>query len=103
MSNPSTPQQFAYTRLERPEILALKALQRGDASPEQQHLALTVIVNKLARAHDTLYIPNSFDATAFLNGRAYVGQTILKYLNIPIGKLDEMKYFESQNQTNPSD
>ena len=86
----SAPQQFKYQALTKQEIVALKALQKGEASEYQQRLALVVITNKLCRAQDQLYIPGSFDATAFLSGRAFVGQAILKYLNIPVGKLDEL-------------
>lgn len=71
------------------EVLALKAVYDGTANDGQQRLALKVIVNNFSRAQDLLYIPESFDETAFLNGRAYVGQRILKYINIPVGKLKE--------------
>jgi hypothetical protein len=72
------------------EVIALQCLHRGEANEYQQKLALKVIVNDFCRAHDALYIPGSFDQTAFLNGRAFVGQRILKYINIPVGKLDEL-------------
>ena len=75
--------------LTKDEVIALQALHKGDATPYQQKLALKVIVNDFCRAQDALYIPGSFDQTAFLNGRAFVGQRILKYINIPVGKLDE--------------
>lgn len=68
---------------------AIKALYAGEATPEEQQLALKVIVNKFSRTHDLLYVPGSFDGSAFLNGRAYVGQKILKYLNLPVGKLKD--------------
>jgi len=87
----STPQQFKYQQLTKQEIVALKALHNGEASEYQQRLALVIITNKLSRAQDQLYIPGSFDATAFLSGRAFVGQAILKYINIPVGKLDELE------------
>lgn len=75
--------------LTKPEVIALQALHQGEATPYQQRLALKVIVNDFCRAQDALYIPGSFDQTAFLNGRAFVGHRILKYINIPVGKLDE--------------
>lgn len=74
-------------RITKPEAMAIKALYAGEASPYQQKLALSTIVNKFSRAKDLLYIPSSFDETAFLNGRAFVGQKILKYINVPIGQL----------------
>lgn len=75
--------------LTTPEVVAIQALHRGEATAYQQKLALKVIVNDFCRAHDALYIPGSFDQTAFLNGRAFVGQRILKFINIPVGKLDD--------------
>jgi hypothetical protein len=75
--------------LTKDEVIALQCLHRGEANEYQQRLALKVIVNDFSRAQDALYIPGSFDQTAFLNGRAFVGQRILKYINIPVGKLDE--------------
>lgn len=76
-------------RLDKDEILAIKALKTGTATEAQQKLALYVFVNKLARAHDLLYIPGDTHATAFLNGRAFVGAQVLEVLNIPVGRLLE--------------
>lgn len=71
------------------EHAALKAVYQGQADEYQQRLALKVIVNTFSRAHDVSYVPGSFDQSAFLAGRGYVGQIILKYLNLPIGRLPE--------------
>lgn len=67
---------------------ALKNLSVGTATEHQQKLALKYIVDSLSRAHDLLYIPNSFDETAFINGRAFVGQNIIRILKQPVGKYD---------------
>lgn len=71
------------------EHIALRTLSMGEANEYQQKLALKVIVNVFSRTHDLLYVPDSFDQSALLNGRAFVGQKILKYLNLPVGKLQE--------------
>lgn len=84
------PQVFAMDELTKNEVIALRDLHEGNATSYQQRLALNVIVNKFSRAQDLLYIPESFDQTAFLNGRAFVGQQVLKYINIPVGKLDDI-------------
>lgn len=78
---------FRYTDLTKKEHQALKSISKGEADEYQQRLALAVIVNKLSRAHNTLYIPDSFDQSAFLSGRAFVGHEILKVLQIPVGQL----------------
>ena len=80
---------YEYPPLTEQERGALKAVHEGIADPYQQRLALNVIVNKFSRAHDMLYIQGSFDGSAFLSGRGFVGQRILKYLNLPISKLTE--------------
>lgn len=91
----SAPKALVVEPLTKAEIHALRDLHAGKATERQQQVALYVIVNKFSRAQDLLYIPDSFDQTAFLNGRALVGQQILKYINIPVGKLDEIFSDES--------
>lgn len=81
------PQAFQFEPLTRDEIMAVKAMKTGEADEYQQQLVLQVICNKLSRAQDLCFIPNDADQTAFLNGRAFVGQQMLKLLNVPIGKL----------------
>ncbi len=83
-----TPVEFKH-KLNRNEILAVKNVFAGTADAHQQRLAIVAIVNKLSRAQDVLYIPGTDGqrSTDFLNGRAYVGQLIHKYLNIPVGNI----------------
>jgi len=83
------PVEFQSARLKKSEVYAIKNLYDGKASEYEQRLALTVIVNKLSRTHDVLYIPDRPEASAFLNGRAFVGMEILKLLKQPIGKLKD--------------
>jgi len=87
MSNKKQNPCFQTPPLNKLEIEALKALNKGEATEHQQKLALATICNKFSRAQDALYVPGTFDETAFLNGRAFVGQKILKIINLPIGKL----------------
>lgn len=87
MANKKKSVCFQTPELSRLDIEAIKALNKGQATEHQQRLALSVICNKFSRAQDALYIPGTFDETAFLNGRAFVGQKILKIINLPIGKL----------------
>lgn len=76
-------------KLSEEEIRALRAVWRGDATEYQQRLTLKIIVNKLSRADDLLFIPDSHDQTAFLQGRGFVGKQITKYLKLPIDQLVE--------------
>lgn len=77
--------------LSKQEVYALRNLSKGEATEHQQKLALQIIVNKFSRAHDLTYVPDSFDRSAFLAGRGFVGQQILKFLNIPVAKLKEFR------------
>lgn len=88
MSNKTLPECFKREDPTKDEVNAIKALEEGNADDYQQQLALNYIVNKLCRANDVLYVHgnNSLD-TAFLNGRAYPGQQILKILKVPVGRL----------------
>jgi len=87
MSN--TPQCFDVPELTDQEHIALKALYAGEAQPDQQRLALRIITNKFSRAHDVLYVHGSDRDSAFLSGRGFVGQQVLKYLHLPVAKLPE--------------
>ena len=78
---------FKTLPVDKHDVEAIKAVNKGTATEHQQKLAIAVIVNKFSRAQDLLYIPNSSDETAFLNGRGFVGQKILKIISQPIGKL----------------
>lgn len=89
---------FECPDLDKQEIESLKALGKGEADEFQQKLALAVIVNKFARAHDLPYIPGSFDQSSFISGRAFVGQKILKILNVPIGKLIKQQDEENSDE-----
>ena len=81
------PEEFRVDPLEEDEVRAIKALMRGDASAIEQGVALRTIVNKFCRTHDLLYVADRPGASAFLNGRAFVGNQIMKVLNLPVGKL----------------
>ena len=85
------PVEFRVGEIDDDEHRAIRALYQGVATEHQQRLVLQVIVNKISRAQDVLYVPGNTDGTAFLNGRAFVGQQLLKYLNLPVGKMKEVK------------
>lgn len=80
---------FECLPLDKQEHVALQQLYEGTASPDQQRLILGVIVNKFCRTHDLLIVPGSPEGTGILNGRAFVGMKILKYLKLPVGKFKD--------------
>ena len=78
---------FKCRKPSKAEANAFKRLYEGTAQPHQQQMALKYLVDALCRPHDMLYLPGDPESTAFLNGRAFVGQKILKLIKVPIGKL----------------
>ena len=82
------PDPFECPPITEQEHQALRAAYRGEATEYQQRLVLEVIVNKFARTHDLLICPGSPEGTGIMNGRAFVGMKILKYLNLPVGTID---------------
>jgi hypothetical protein len=81
----TTSAALAVPKVTYQEHLALQALARGEADAGQQWLALEVIVKKFAQPQELLYIPGSFDETAFANGRAFVAGRIRYYLHKSAG------------------
>lgn len=71
--------------LERPDYIesdvqAIRALQRGDASPRQQQQALQWMVRAFG-THDTSFRPGDPHSTAFAEGRRHAGTTLVWMLN----------------------
>jgi len=66
---------------------ALQALARGEATPEQQKRALDWIINNGARCYDVSFIPDNQYATAFMEGRRFVGSKIVTMLKLNLQKL----------------
>jgi hypothetical protein len=63
-------------------IRALRALERGEASPEQQMGALQWVIDQAAATYEVSFHPGWPDATAFAEGRRFVGLQIVKLLNL---------------------
>jgi hypothetical protein len=65
-----------------PDAAALQALERGDASEEQQQRALKWIVNNAAGTYELAWEPDNERASSFESGRRYVGLEIVKLLKL---------------------
>lgn len=74
---------------EIPDAAAIQALQRGDASSEQQRHALTFIVNTLAATYDVSFRTgvDGDRVTAFAEGKRWVGLQIVKLCNLSLATL----------------
>lgn len=72
------------------DATALQALQRGVADPDQQRRALDWIIKQAAGTYDLAYRPGGVDGsrdTDFALGRQFVGQQVVKLLNLAVGAL----------------
>lgn len=72
------------------DIAAIQALQRGDASPDQQRRALDYIVT-LAGTYDLSYRPDSDRDTTFAEGKRFVGLQIVKALKLNLAAIRQAK------------
>jgi hypothetical protein len=81
---------FDVPALERHELVALQMCfdEKENAEPEQQAIAIRAIIGKICLYDIQAYQVGSFDETAFLNGRVFVGKEILRQCRAPIGEMD---------------
>lgn len=63
------------------DIASIQALDRGEATPEQQKRALLWIVNNAAQTNDVEFRSNPHDH-AFCSGRRFVGLQIIKAISL---------------------
>ena len=59
---------------------ALQALERGEATPEQQRQALQFIVNNVAGTYDLSYRSESSRDSDFAEGKRFVGLQIVRLI-----------------------
>jgi len=71
-------------------VVAFKSLEAGEATPYQQQRVLNLIIKNFARTYDLPFIPGQIDQSAFLAGRAYVGHSIMRHINMPASTLDKL-------------
>lgn len=71
------------------DAAAIQALQRGDASADQQRRALTFIVTTLAASYDCSFRTGDDGdrVTAFAEGKRWVGLQIVKLCNVSLAAL----------------
>jgi hypothetical protein len=65
---------------EETEVHAIRACIAGTANDGQQKLAMDWIIRKASNAYDVSYRPGDGLATAFAEGRRFVGLQIIKLL-----------------------
>jgi len=80
------PDVFEYADYVSADAIAMQALERGDATPEQQQRALCWIVQSAALTHSLHYRADPHDH-AFASGRGFVGIQIIKMLKLDAATL----------------
>lgn len=63
-----------------PAVYALKALEVGEATPDQQKLALDYIIYVVSKRYELPWFPDSERESSFAAGKLFVGDQILKLL-----------------------
>ena len=69
------------------DAAAMQAVERGEASPEQQKRAIAWWITKCAGTYDLSYRPGDTHDTSFAEGRRFVGLQTVKLLKINISAL----------------
>lgn len=72
------------------DVAAIQALQRGEATPDQQKRALDYIIHS-AGTYDLSYRPSSDRDTAFAEGKRFVGLQIVTKLKINLAAIRQAK------------
>ncbi len=71
----------------------MQAVYRGEATPDQQRLAIEFIVGKLSEADEMTFRsePDGGLGSAFAEGRRFVGSQIARIIKTPISKYSAVK------------
>ena len=90
MSKPPLSSPWLPAPYIKADIVALQALERGEAEPDQQKRVLKWMIERLCRTYDPSFIPHSDRESDFAEGRRYVGLQLVKLININLAnvKLD---------------
>lgn len=85
MTKPRAP-AWMPAAYEPNEVEAVRALSKGEATPEQQKRALDWVIHTAAATYDMPYRTDADGGereTSFALGRVFVGQQIVKLINMP--------------------
>ena len=69
------------------KISALQALHAMEATPEQQRLALTFIIETVAGTYEMSHQPENPHDTSFAEGKRFVGNQLIKFVKLNLSAL----------------
>lgn len=92
--NPHQPQAKPYLPCgyTKSDVYAIKALQLGTATPDQQKMALHWIINVCADTYGMSFRPGGVEGqreTDFAEGKRFVGNQIVKLVNYDVSLLKQ--------------
>lgn len=76
-----------FVSYEDADVMAVKALAAGTANEGQQRRALAFVVNRLARANELSFRPESQRESDFAEGRRFVGLQLRKLVELSVDML----------------
>ena len=85
-----------------PVIASVKAWSRGEATEGQQIMALNYIIEDLCAVYDLSYRPDRPNATAFMEGRRFVGLQIRKTIQLKLARKDDARRSNRSDTEQPS-
>lgn len=95
--SPGAPYAPAQIKISDVQLAAVKAVQRGQATEEQQRVAWTYITEDLCETYGLSYRPESIRDTDFAEGKRFVGLQLVK-----LSKLDP-KVLRSKDERSGND
>lgn len=92
MSNPSKKKAPVPVPLwDKPDAYAIQALERGEATPDQQKRALAWIINNACLTYDFPDQPENDRLSTIWMGRMFAGKQIVKLIKINLSKLKQLE------------
>lgn len=72
-------------------VYALKALQTGEATKDQQQVALDFLIKNLCGTYEMTYMPDSQRDSDFAEGKRWVGNQMIKLLKLTGEEIDAVR------------
>lgn len=88
---PKNPPPWASAAWEVADVAAVQALDRGEATADQQRRALKWIVEGACQVGEDAFVPGHAETTQYLVGRQSAGKQIIKLLKLNLSQLRSHK------------
>lgn len=88
MAKPPAGAPWAPVEYDRIIAMAVKAMERGDATPEQAQIGLRWILYRACRVNDMSFHPDNDRWTSFAEGMRHVGNQIRKMIGLDMSVFD---------------